>query len=293
MGTSPAGHLMPAMHASKVIDRASGTRTTERSHEGSMIGHDHDLHAGAPSAWLRVRMAFLDQVAAVVLGILSLPLVGVIALAIRREDGKPAFVRVERMGAHQRPFGMWKLRSMRTDRADGHAGGAALTADNDPRITRVGARLRAFHLDELPQLLNVVRGEMLLLGPRPEDPRFVDPGSPEWCTVLEVPPGIAGPTQMIVGDWERHHIADDPEGDAYPTIVVPAKLAIDQWYVTDATPWLDLLTLIALVKRFLPRSGATRMKRRAFRALPDVVGRILADEAAYRQTTVHGLRRSA
>lgn len=258
-----------------------------------MIEHHHEIDARGPSSWLAVRVAFLDRVAAVFLGLLTLPLMGLIALAIRREDGKPAFVRVERMGAGNRTFGMWKLRSMRSDRSDGRADGAALTAAHDPRITRVGRRLRAYHLDELPQLLNVVKGEMLLLGPRPEDPKFVDPDSADWAAVLSVPPGIAGPTQMIVSEWERHHIADDPDGTAYPSVVVPAKLAIDRWYVADATPWLDLLTLVALVKRFLPRSGATRMKRRALRALPEVVGPILVEEQQIKQANRVLLRRPA
>ena len=174
----------------------------------------------------------------------------------------------------------------------GRAGGAALTAANDARITRVGHRLRHYHLDELPQLMNVVRGEMLLLGPRPESPQFVTVEDPDWRAVLSAPPGIAGPTQMIVGDWEREHIADDPEGDAYPTIVLPAKLAIDRWYVESTTPWLDVLTVVALAKRFLPRSHATRMKRRAAWALPDIVGPIVARDPQPRRrlTAIRGSR---
>jgi lipopolysaccharide/colanic/teichoic acid biosynthesis glycosyltransferase len=228
--------------------------------------------------WLALRAAWLDRVAAAVLGVLFLPVIAVLGWCIRREDGGPAFVRVERMGQGFRPFGMWKLRSMRAERPDGRAGGAALTAAHDPRVTRIGARLRHYHLDELPQLWNVVRGEMLLIGPRPEAPDFVTVTDTEWRAVLSTPPGIAGPTQMIVGDWERDHIADDPEGDAYPSIVLPAKLTIDRWYVDTATPWFDVLTVVALGKRFLPRSRATRMKLRAARALPEVVGPILAEE---------------
>jgi hypothetical protein len=85
---------------------------------------------------------------------------------------------------------------------------------------------------------------------------------------------------MIVGTWEREIITDDPGGGAYLDEVVPAKLEIDGWYVDSASLWLDLLTVVALVKRFLPHSHASRMKRRAARALPDVVGPILAEEGA-------------
>jgi lipopolysaccharide/colanic/teichoic acid biosynthesis glycosyltransferase len=229
--------------------------------------------------WLGIRAAWLDRVAAAVLGIVLLPVMVVLGWAIRREDGGPALVRVERMGQGFRTFGMWKLRSMRADHPDGRAAGAPLTAANDDRVTRIGARLRHYHLDELPQLWNVVRGDMLLLGPRPEAPDFVTVTCEHWRAVLTTPPGIAGPTQMIVGDWERRHIADDPEGDAYPDVVLPAKLAIDRWYVDIANPWFDALVLVALGKRFMPRSHATRMKRRAERALPHVVGPIIAEEA--------------
>jgi hypothetical protein len=83
-----------------------------------------------------------------------------------------------------------------------------------------------------------------------------------------------------VGTWERTIISDDPSGHRYQRDVVPAKLAIDRWYIETTSLWLDVLTLVALVKRFLPRSHASRMKRRALRSLPDVVGPILAAEAA-------------
>jgi lipopolysaccharide/colanic/teichoic acid biosynthesis glycosyltransferase len=229
--------------------------------------------------WLSVRVGGLDRVAAAVLALLTLPVVVVLGVAVRLSDGGPAFVRVERMGRDFKPFGMWKVRSMRAERPDGSASGVALTAADDARVTRLGAHIRQYHLDELPQLWNVVRGEMLLLGPRPEAPEYVRLDDPRWRRVLRVPPGIAGPTQMIVGTWERRIITDDPSGGAYQERVVPAKLEIDGWYLDASSLWLDLLTVVALVKRFLPHSHASRMKRRAARALPDVVGPILAEEA--------------
>jgi lipopolysaccharide/colanic/teichoic acid biosynthesis glycosyltransferase len=250
--------------------------------------------AETDNRWLRVRTGGLDRVAAAVLGVIFFPVIVVLAWVVRREDGGPAFVKVERMGQGFQPFRMWKLRSMRADRPDGCANGAPLTAMHDERITQIGARLRHYHLDELPQLLNVVRGEMLLLGPRPEALEFVSLQCPEWQAVLAVPPGIAGPSQMIAGEWERRRIADDPNGDAYPTTVVPAKLAIDRWYVETTNPWFDVLTVVALAKRFMPRSHATRMKRRAHRALPRVVGPILDEELhGARRPRLVSLRRSA
>jgi lipopolysaccharide/colanic/teichoic acid biosynthesis glycosyltransferase len=241
--------------------------------------------------WLSVRVGWLDRVVALVLAVVTFPLVAVLGVAVRIADGGPAFVRVERMGRDFEPFGMWKVRSMRAARADGSAGGASLTTADDDRVTPLGVHIRHFHLDELPQLWNVVRGQMVLFGPRPEAPDYVTLDEPMWRRVLEVPPGIAGPTQMIVGTWERSIISDDPSGEGYRREVVPAKLAIDRWYIESSSPWLDLLTLVALVKRFLPRSHASRMKRRALRALPEVVGPILASDAEPAEGSP--LRRSA
>jgi lipopolysaccharide/colanic/teichoic acid biosynthesis glycosyltransferase len=119
---------------------------------------------------------------------------------------------------------MWKLRSMRRGRMS--AGSAPGMPSDTDRST-----VACFHLDELPQLVNVVRGEMALLGPRPEAPEYVETDDPGWRDVLSAPPGIAGPTQLVVGDWERDIITAAPDGSAYIDQVVPVKVAIDRWYV--------------------------------------------------------------
>jgi len=219
--------------------------------------------------WFRVR-SVLDRIVAGVAAVLLSPVVAVLAVLIRRHDGGPAFVRVERMGKDYRPFMMWKLRSMRADGPDGRAVGPALTAQHDDRITPIGRRLRSFHLDELPQLLNVVKGDMLLLGPRPETPEFVDADEPQWKRILQIPPGIAGPTQLVVSDWERHVIADDPDGSAYASVILPVKLRIDEWYLDGCSFVRDAEVAVALLKRFLPGSQATRMRKHIYRDLPDV-----------------------
>ena len=200
---------------------------------------------------------------------LTAPVVGVLALLIRRHDGGPPLIRVTRVGRSGRPVRMWKLRSMRADRPDGSADGSALTGELDRRITPIGRRLRAYHLDELPQLWNVARGEMLLLGPRPEAPEFVDHGCPQWAEILSVPPGIAGPTQVIVSDWERTCIADDDDGDCYRRDVLPVKLAIDRWYLRSASPTNDLLVGVTLLRRFLPGTESWTLKRRVFSEVPE------------------------
>jgi len=222
------------------------------------------------SAWLRLRL-IADRVVALVAGIVLAPFIAAMAVLVRREDGGPGFIAVTRVGRDGRPFRMWKLRSMRATRPDGTADGLTLSGGHDDRITQIGRRMRAYHFDELPQLLNVVRGEMGILGPRPETPEFVDLDDPMWQEVLTIPPGIAGPTQVIVNDWERSLIDEVPDGSAYRTKVVPVKLAIDQWYLHRSSPITDALVAITLVRRFLPGTESTTLKIAVFDAVPEAL----------------------
>ena len=222
------------------------------------------------SRYLQVRMVLDRLLAAVGLVALS-PVIGVLGWLVHRHDGGPAFITVERVGRHGRPMRMWKLRSMRAESADGRATGVSLTSAGDDRISPIGAKLRAGHLDELPQLFNVVRGEMTLLGPRPEAPEYVDATDDDWRAVLAAPPGIAGPTQLAVGDWERDIITAAPDGSAYERDVVPVKVAIDRWYVEQASPGIDALVVVGLARRLAGRPvGALLERIRA--GVPDAAG---------------------
>ena len=220
------------------------------------------------STWLSFRL-IVDRILGAILAVLTAPLVGVLAVLVRRHDGDSPLITVPRVGVNGQTFGMWKIRSMRVDTADGHASGLALTSTNDQRITPIGARMRSLHLDELPQLYNVALGQMCLLGPRPEAPQFVDLENPVWRQVLTVPPGIAGPTQLIVGDWERSEIDKDNNGDAYQRVVVPVKLAIDRWYLMNASPRLDLLVLTSLIRHVLPGGESKRLKEVVAASVPE------------------------
>lgn len=204
--------------------------------------------------------AVLDRVIAAVGAVASAPVVAVVAFLVRRQDGGPGLIKVDRVGRHGTVFGMWKIRSMRIMSDDGLAGGVALTTVQDDRITPVGRWIRALHLDELPQLYNVLAGDMALLGPRPEAPDWVEDG-PAWREVLTVRPGIAGPTQLIVAEWERESIGAADDGSAYVSEVLPVKLAIDAWYVRSASPGLDLLVVSSLVERVALRRRARRLER--------------------------------
>lgn len=220
------------------------------------------------SRWLRIRVV-ADRVTAAALLVVLWPVVAILAVAVRLGDRGPAFVGVPRMGRSGQTFTMWKLRSMRAETPQGRATGISLTATNDSRITPVGVKLRAYYLDELPQLWNVVRGHMSLLGARPEAPEFVDMTDRRWQLVLAAPPGIAGPTQLMVNEWERHLITANEAGDIYVSEVVPVKLAIDGWYLTRSSPRLDLMVLTALLRRFVPGPGSSALKSRIRREVPE------------------------
>ena len=207
------------------------------------------------------------MVAAVLQVVLS-PLLAVVGAVVRRSDGGPALVRVPRIGQGNRPFGMWKVRTMVASGPGGLSGGAAITSGEDDRITPVGRRLRHYRLDELPQLLNVAMGEMAMIGPRPETPKLVDPQDPAWRHILAAKPGIAGPTQLIVHDWENDVLAGPSAEDAYREVILPVKLAIDEWYVERASPWIDCLVVASLAQRFLTGRPPSLMTRRVRRDVP-------------------------
>jgi len=183
-----------------------------------------------------VKRAFDVAMSAVGLVITS-PLVVAAAIAVKVESPGPAFYVAPRVGKDGRIFQILKLRTMRAG-----AAGPAVTAGDDPRITRVGRLLRRAKLDELPQLLNVLRGDMSLVGPRPEDPRYVARYTPEQRKVLEVRPGITGPTVLAFIDEESILKGGDAEA-VYVGKVMPDKLAIDLDYIHRASFRGDLAIL--------------------------------------------------
>jgi lipopolysaccharide/colanic/teichoic acid biosynthesis glycosyltransferase len=211
--------------------------------------------------WLQLRVR-ADRLVAAALLVVVAPIV-VAAAAVVRLGGAPVLVAVPRVGSSGATFAMWKLRTMRADGPDGLAGGPTLSiGETDVRVTAVGRRLRRWRLDELPNLVNVVRGEMALIGPRPETPDMVDIGDERWATVLTAPPGLVGPSQLLVEAWEMAVLAASGTG-AYEDQILPVKLAIDSWYVRNATAATDLLILRALVGWVTGRGRATARLRSA------------------------------
>jgi lipopolysaccharide/colanic/teichoic acid biosynthesis glycosyltransferase len=183
----------------------------------------------------------IQRMVGLVLAIMTGPLLVALGLAVRLETRGPALYRADRMGRGGRTFKCLKVRTMRAGRSDA---GPGVTVGSDARITRIGGLLRHFRLDELPQLWNVARGEMRLVGPRPEDPRFVDFSIPLHREVFTAAPGIAGLTQLIYHDEARMlDDATDPDTH-YRDKILPGKLAIDTAYLRNRSAKLDLWILV-------------------------------------------------
>lgn len=199
-----------------------------------------------------------DIVAAAAALLVAAPLLVSAALAIWLDDAGPVFYRQTRIGRGGRPFRIWKLRTMRED---GCPDATRLTVAGDPRITRAGRWLRRVHLDELPQLLNVLVGDMSLVGPRPEVPRFVEQYTAAQRRVLGFLPGITDPASLRFRD-EGRLLAGlaEPEG-VYVRDILPAKVALQIAYAERATLWSDLGVL---ARTCVVAVRAARIPRRAF-----------------------------
>ena len=172
------------------------------------------------------------------LGLLVLAPVGCfIGLLVKLADGGPVFFGQTRIGQFGKPFRIWKFRSMVVN-AEQIA--APLTSQDDPRITRLGRRLRQTKLDELPQLWNVLVGDMSLVGPRPEVPRYVDHYTPEQREILKYKPGITDVASLLFrNEEELLRRAVDLEG-FYLLYCLPKKIKLNRQYAKRATLLQDL-----------------------------------------------------
>ena len=166
----------------------------------------------------------LDVVVAASLLVLASPLIAVLAVAVRLESRGPAFYRCRRVGRNGHVLRMLKFRKMR----DG-ASGPALAAPDDARFTRLGGFLARTKLDEVPQLWNVLKGEMSLVGPRPEDPTFVALEREAYDEILSVRPGITGLSQLAFAREGEVLDPDDRVGH-YTNTILPQKIGMDRLY---------------------------------------------------------------
>ena len=187
--------------------------------------------------------------------VLLVPLLTTIALMIKQEDGGPVFFRGERIGRYGIPFRIFKFRTMVVN-AD-KLGGPS-TPKDDPRITRIGRKLRKYKLDELPQLFNVLTGEMSMVGPRPEVKFYTDLYTDEEKAILSVRPGIT--------DWASNWNSDegavlagavDPE-KAYMELIRPGKLALQLKYIRERSFTNDLKIIYETARIILRNIGVIK-----------------------------------
>jgi lipopolysaccharide/colanic/teichoic acid biosynthesis glycosyltransferase len=214
--------------------------------------------------WLRMRR-WIDGGLVLVLSPLLIPLGMVAALAVFVGDRHAPTISFQRIGRGGGSLNVTKIRSMRP--ADDS--GPKITGSEDNRITPVGALLRKLRIDELPQLLAVLRGEMAIIGPRPEDPAFVDLDDDGWREVLSARPGIAGLAQVIAGEWEETELTGDDPAALYRQVAVPAKVAIDRYYARHASPSLDWLVVRSLFEQFILGAVETSAHRLVADQIPE------------------------
>ncbi len=179
----------------------------------------------------------LDLLVASLGAVILSPLILLVAILVRIFLGSPVIFRQQRPGYKERPFHLYKFRTM-TEARD--AGGELLP--DSARLTRLGRFLRGLSLDELPELLNILRGDMSLVGPRPLLMEYLPLYSPEQRRRHEVHPGVTG--------WAQVHGRNELD--------FPARFAMDVWYVAHWSFWLDLKILLLTIWKVFTREGITQ-----------------------------------
>ena len=169
------------------------------------------------------------------------PLLVAIAVIIRIFDGRPVFFLQERMGRNFQPFKLIKFRTMVVGAS---AKGAAVTKGEDPRITKIGKFLRQYKLDELPQLINVLKGDMSLVGPRPEMERYVAAFRDDYRTILSIKPGITDYATLEYRDEEKVLNRYDDVEAGYIQEVLPAKIVLYKRYIREMSFLTDIKIIL-------------------------------------------------
>ena len=175
----------------------------------------------------------VDFVFAATVLLITLPVIAAIALAIVLESRGPVFYRAERVGLNGRRLRMLKFRKMHQD-----ASGLPLTRAEDDRFTRIGRFLARAKLDEIPQLWHVLKGEMSLIGPRPEDPGFVAERAEDYNHILSVRPGVTGLSQIAFAEESAILCKEDPITH-YRERIFPQKIRLDRMYASRPTLAMD------------------------------------------------------
>lgn len=231
---------VPVYHSKHLVESLTGRVQIEHISEnsfGSLTPRQDYMMLKLAADWL----------AALVLGVLLLPVMILVALAIKLTSQGPALFRQERMGYEGRPFTIFKFRTMEVvEVSEDRARDMAMTRDNDSRITALGRFMRKTRIDELPQIMNVLRGEMSWIGPRPEAmvlSRWYEDQIPFYRYRHIVRPGIAGWAQVCQG-----HVSEIDE--------VQSKLHYDFYYIKHYSLWMDFLIVIRTIWIVISGHGA-------------------------------------
>ena len=226
----------PVMDSVAAYESISGKSPLD--HYGELAGHEL-----LPSQAYLTAKRLLESSLILATSPFTVPFIIIVAIAVKLESKGPAFFVQRRVGKGGREFSMYKIRSMRTD---SEANGAQFAGEDDPRITRIGKFIRKMRIDELPQFLNILKGDMALIGPRPEQAAFVQEFEkviPLYSFRHIVRPGITGWAQVTHG-----YAADEDE--------TREKLAHDFYYVKNLSIWLDLDIVFKTIKTMLTGFGA-------------------------------------
>jgi lipopolysaccharide/colanic/teichoic acid biosynthesis glycosyltransferase len=209
------------------------------------VGNDSQFVKGVNN-WLKITFDFVVSIVAI---LVLIPLFLIISFLIKIDSKGPIIFKQVRVGRNGKEFKIYKFRTMVTD---AEKLGKQITVGRDPRITRVGYFLRKFKLDELPQLFNVLKGDMSLVGPRPEVPRYTQLYNEEQKKVFTVRPGITDYASIKYRN-ENEILAksEDPE-KTYIEVIMPDKLKLNLKYIEEQSLWLDIkiifMTLYKIIK---------------------------------------------
>lgn len=213
---------------------------------------------------MTTRLQRLFDLACAAAGLVLLaPVFACVAMMVLCDDGRPIFFSQVRVGRNGNPFRIWKFRTMAAGRS-----GNAVTSAGDPRVTRLGAFLRRYKLDELPQLINVLRGDMGIAGPRPEVPEYVDLKEPLWCEVLSVRPGITDLATLVYRNEEGLLGESSDPITFYRERVLPAKLRLSARYLRSKSFVVDLKLILLSIRSSLSGRDPD----------PRLIGRIISSE---------------
>lgn len=222
----------------------SQQRAAWRLEDGPAGGADAPFRAVEPAGYFRWK-DLVGRAIALALLAPGVPIVLAAVAMVRLTSPGPGIFRQLRVGRNGKTFTMYKIRSMRSDAEKG--AGPVWSTDGDPRVTWVGRILRALHIDEFPQLFNVLRGDMALIGPRPERPEFCQRLAlviPSYLERLHVRPGITGLAQI--------NLPPDTDVDS-----VRRKLVLDLEYVARGNAWLDVRILLCTFIKLCGANGQT------------------------------------